>query len=255
MASIIDLLQKLMTHEKSAREIGSTEEAQAFAAKVQTLLTNHKLTMSEVEFEAQEHSNPMGETVVKGSKTNIPSWTVYIQQSLARNYFCTCFGIAGRGDVYFVGRQTDRTAAVQMYIHLVQLGKVFAKKDCAEYTNNTKVSEWISRNRGRCTKQVLDKALKSIKTDFKESFLVGYGGAIQKRLDATRNDLEASADRHGRSMLTRNMATVEDYCAERFETKLVKRTPKPGSQAGLIAGNTRGSQVALNNSRSLGSGA
>jgi hypothetical protein len=246
-----------MTHERSAREIGSTEEAQAFAAKVQTLLTNHKLTMSEVEFEAQELSNPMGETAVKGLKTSIPTWTICIQQALAGNYFCKVFGIVGSGEVYFVGRQTDRTAAVQMYIHLVQLGKLFAKKDCAAYTNTRKVSDWLSDNLARgCARKLLNRALTKIKGDFTKSFLLGYGAAIQTRLDATRSDLDASADTHGRSMIVRNMDCVETYCAERFETKLVKRTPKrPGSDAGLLAGATRGSQVALNNSRSLGSGA
>jgi hypothetical protein len=256
LASIIDLLQKLMTHEKSARAIGSTEEAQAFAAKVQTILTNHKLTMSEVEFEAQKHSNPMGETVVEGSKTNIPTWTLYIQQSLARNYFCKCFGIVGSGQAYFVGRETDRTAAVQMYVYLIQLGEAFAKKDCAAYADSRTILDWASHNAARgCTKKTIDKALKSMKAVFSKSFLLGYGLAIQTRLDTTRKDLDASADSHGRSMIVRNTASVDEYCAERFETKAVVRKPKSGSQAGMIAGAARGSQVALNNSKSLGSGA
>ena len=256
MASIIDLLQKLMTHEKSARAIGSTEEAQAFAAKVQTILTNHKLTMSEVEFEAQKHSNPMGETVVEGSKTNIPTWALYIQQSLARNYFCKCFGIVGSGQAYFVGRETDRTAAVQMYVYLIQLGEAFAKKDCAAYADSRTILDWASHNAARgCTKKTIDKALKSMKAVFSKSFLLGYGLAIQTRLDTTRKDLDASADSHGRSMIVRNTASVDEYCAERFETKAVVRKPKSGSQAGMIAGAARGSQVALNNSKSLGSGA
>lgn len=46
-------IQKLLTHERSAREIGSTAEADAFAAKASELLRKYKLSMSDVELAKQ----------------------------------------------------------------------------------------------------------------------------------------------------------------------------------------------------------
>lgn len=52
--SVMELLAKLMRHEQSAREVGSLAEAEAFASKVQAMLTKHKLEMSEIKFEERE---------------------------------------------------------------------------------------------------------------------------------------------------------------------------------------------------------
>ena len=51
---IIEKLRKLIAHEQSARTIGNIAEAEAFASKIQDLLTAHKLDMSEVDFQARD---------------------------------------------------------------------------------------------------------------------------------------------------------------------------------------------------------
>jgi len=43
----IETLQKLINHEKRAREVGSVHEAAAAAGRIQALLTQHKLTMDD----------------------------------------------------------------------------------------------------------------------------------------------------------------------------------------------------------------
>lgn len=48
---IIEKLRKLIAMEQSARSIGSLAEAEAFASKVQELLSKHKLEMSEIELD------------------------------------------------------------------------------------------------------------------------------------------------------------------------------------------------------------
>jgi hypothetical protein len=40
---IIDLIKKLIRHERSARECSTAEEAAAFAAKIQQLCIEHKI--------------------------------------------------------------------------------------------------------------------------------------------------------------------------------------------------------------------
>lgn len=56
---IIEKLRKLIAMEQSARSIGSLAEAEAFASKVQELLSKHKLEMSEIELDEQEESDPI----------------------------------------------------------------------------------------------------------------------------------------------------------------------------------------------------
>jgi len=48
--AMMTTLRKLITHEKSARSIGSIEEAESFAAKIQELMFKHKLAMTDVEY-------------------------------------------------------------------------------------------------------------------------------------------------------------------------------------------------------------
>src|SRR5450755_4442787 len=48
MANVIELLQKLISHEQSARAIGNTAEADAFAGKIQKLLCDNNLSMADV---------------------------------------------------------------------------------------------------------------------------------------------------------------------------------------------------------------
>jgi hypothetical protein len=57
--TIVAKLRKLVAHERSTRSIGSLAEAETFAAKIQDLLTAHKLSMSEIDFQAREEGEPI----------------------------------------------------------------------------------------------------------------------------------------------------------------------------------------------------
>jgi hypothetical protein len=46
--NVIDTLRKLIAHQKSAEQIGNTEEASAFAQKVQELLVKHQLEAADI---------------------------------------------------------------------------------------------------------------------------------------------------------------------------------------------------------------
>lgn len=47
-ATIIDKVNKLIAHEKSARTIGSIHEADAFFALIESLMKQHKITQDEL---------------------------------------------------------------------------------------------------------------------------------------------------------------------------------------------------------------
>jgi hypothetical protein len=129
VAAIIDRLQKLIAHERSAREVGNIAEAEAFAAKIQTMLTTHKLTMTDVEFEAQDTVDPIGQDEVCLDGRSTPTWQVYLAQSIARNFFCCVLGVSRENRQTFIGRDSDRLAAVEMFRYLVGLGLSLAAKE------------------------------------------------------------------------------------------------------------------------------
>lgn len=53
-SDIIEILRKLIEHEKSANAIGNFAEAEAFAEKIQQLMQAHDLTMADLGWQAPE---------------------------------------------------------------------------------------------------------------------------------------------------------------------------------------------------------
>jgi hypothetical protein len=65
MPKMTELLQKLIAHEQSARAIGNTAEAEAFAMKIADLMFRHNLSMSDVEIKQQEQDEPIDREIVE----------------------------------------------------------------------------------------------------------------------------------------------------------------------------------------------
>lgn len=65
-SAVVEKLQKLINHEKSARSIGSIAEAETFAAKIADLLFTHKLEMSDIEIADEERDEPIAQENVNG---------------------------------------------------------------------------------------------------------------------------------------------------------------------------------------------
>lgn len=58
--SIIEKLRKLIRHERSAREIGSIAEAEAFAERIQSLCDEYNLSISEIDIDEINSTNRLG---------------------------------------------------------------------------------------------------------------------------------------------------------------------------------------------------
>lgn len=76
---VIDKVQKLHAHAESAKKIGNEAEAQAFAAKVQELLTQYKLSMSDVEFARRDDEDPIDQAEVNLTKHGFRTKQVRIE--------------------------------------------------------------------------------------------------------------------------------------------------------------------------------
>ena len=110
---IIEKLQKLMAHEKSAREIGSAAEADAFAAKVSELLLEHKLSMSEVEIANVDQDDPIVDESFwpheHGANFTLRhvSWQLHIAVHVSKLNFCEIMSHWRSNGISIVGRKQD----------------------------------------------------------------------------------------------------------------------------------------------------
>jgi len=144
---ILDKLRKLQAHADSAEEIGNEAEAQAFAAKIQELLTAYKISMSEVRVEGVEEE-PINKTDVYWgtlgmAKHRKPSaWAEMLARIVAKAYYCDFVAVRApkgcRGDTggwigFFVGTDTDRKITIQMYVILSRFIQSEATKAYNEF--------------------------------------------------------------------------------------------------------------------------
>ncbi|QNI37501.1 DUF2786 domain-containing protein [Edaphobacter albus] len=251
MANIIDKLQKLISHERSAREIGNVAEAEAFASKVQRLLAEHKLTMSEVEFEAQDKDNPINceDATFPGSST--PAWMKYLSHGIASSCFCEVYSIARANTQTFVGRDSDRLAAVEMYRYLVATANNLCKKETKTFTEKPAfvLLNKLARHGSKEACAMKSRHLRA----FKASFLLGFGTAIYKRLMDDKRVAEGNASEQAFGLILRDSVAIRRFAEEQFGV-VNGRTVKAGfrSEEGFQAGKAHGYTVALRSRLALG---
>ena len=90
MDKILEKIKKLVAHQESAKQMGSTEEAEAFAVKIQALLNKYNLSL------AQLPADKIEEDVIDlNFKTKIPSIggrsNFQIYSAIAKNNWCKVY--------------------------------------------------------------------------------------------------------------------------------------------------------------------
>ena len=133
---IMDRLKKLILHERSARKIGSAKEAEAFAGKIQQMLFDFKLDISQIDLDQYEEKEPVGKESVeldgihrKGNVKKRQELLWRLAQAVAKAHYCDLLIVPGTARVYFIGRPTDRAVAIEMYHYLVNAEILFASND------------------------------------------------------------------------------------------------------------------------------
>lgn len=182
---IIKKIQKLIAHEKSARQIGNVEEAANFARSIQSLLDKYNLSMSEVEIEIADKSSVDIEAV-GDTLSDIEEWQVILLKNIA---VCNgCYSLVQRtGFQVVIGREIDRKITINLYQYFEKLGQELAEK----YVNDRKTA--ID---GIFTDRILIDLMKTAGSSDeakRKSFLYGYALSISKRLEETSKE-NISAD-------------------------------------------------------------
>lgn len=202
MTPIMDRLQKLIAHEKSARSIGNIEEAEAFAAKVAELLFKHNLSMSDVEIKEQELNEPIAREYVQG-KAGRAVWMEILASAVATSCFCRHLIIGKTSTQIFVGRTSDRQAAAALFRHLV---------GCAVSMCNMEKRNLRDRN------PFLDaRERQKYAHEFGRSYLLGFASAVSRRLEAERRQLEAATQGGTALVLRKNVALDKWWGEQKFK--------------------------------------
>lgn len=239
MENVIEKLQKLLAHERSARTIGNVHEAEAFAAKIADLLFAHKLSMSEVEIEQEERDEPVNQESVDGFRA---PWAGVLAMGVCEASFCRV--LQSHNGYVFIGRLSDRTAAIAMYRYLAAMGKTLCDGELVRYM--------------RSEEYIYDSSFRpGVARTWRVSFLRGYANALHNRLKIERRSLTANAQSSGTSLVyvNKSEAAVDDYVKQTFE-KLRNGSSSSSRvhNGAYAAGRTAGSSVALKSQAALGCG-
>lgn len=172
--AILEKIKKLNAHAESAQAIGNEAEAEAFAAKVQELLTAYKLSMADLGRESRAQAEHIDCLYVTWKDLGLPPkaqrvpWVEQLAILTAKAYYCEYVVSSRFGNIgFFVGTDTDRQVARFMFITLARaLNRLAAE----EY------NKFFYAN-------VVDGHLPKEKRGFKAGFMTGFIRRLSERFD------------------------------------------------------------------------
>ena len=261
---MIEKLRKLIAHERSARSIGNLAEAEAFASKIQDLLTAHKLEMSEVDFQEREDGEPIDWEKVDGNEIAARSnrtkvyWRVMVARTIAKINGCMVVNdTRSRGrSFFFVGRTSDRELAKMLYIYMVELGEELCVKAAREdrevqslkfnvhhSIHSFDVPTWMAA------------AFRSWMKSYRESWKTGFADAIVKRLeDRYEETLKAQAQVSANAIvhIKRDALAVQDFLRGKTKRRRGNVRGDNSNSDGYGRGQSTGNAVNLSPNRFSG---
>lgn len=208
-AKIIDKVKKLHLHATSAKNIGSEAEAQAFAATMQRLMSEHKILMSEVEHAQLDEKDPVDKILWNGDvprgggkrerSTKRVEWTETLAIVVAKAHYCKIILLARSSGLYFCGRESDRVACLETFTYLA---------DCAaEIADKAYRKAYAAHQRGEGPWE----------RGFHRSFLLGFATRLDERYQQEMADMKAKWAASGNALmrLTDALTPVTAWIAQR----------------------------------------
>lgn len=236
MDKIIDRIRKLHAKAESAKEIGSFEEAAAFAAAVEKMLMKYKLSQSTLTFDEKEAEDPLGAHWLnwdkqEGMKTNKRriNWISALTMTVAEAHFCKLVFSRKSSNIIIFGREQDRAVCEYMCVMLVRLGIDLADKAYRKKRYET----W---KKGR-----LEEA-----HGFREAFLFGYVTRLEERYAAMRAE---EVKLHGPGVaivVQRSSEEVEKYRDSQMDVQQKTTKIKADHREGIDQGRAAAEKVNLN---------
>jgi Protein of unknown function (DUF2786) len=188
---IIEQLRKLNAMAESAAEIGNEQEAQAFAAKVQELLTAYKLSQADVGFGPNKPAEePINIAYITWKDLGLESrrtrvgWTERLANFIAQAYYCNFISCGWGGNIgMFVGAETDRKVAVYMFATIGRFLYNLAEKEDRKF----KYQAWVDAGKPATG------ATPGHAHGFKAGFIYGFTNRLKERFDEEINPSNSTA--------------------------------------------------------------
>lgn len=207
----IEKLCKLIAMEKSARTIGSLEEAKAFASKIQELLNEHKLGMDEVEYADREANEPVDWTRVSVAEVGFRETKCkQLWQDLLARAIAECNGCAHVIDIryanrfLFVGRTTDRELCRLLFLYLLELAREMAEKAAEQDKSEQQMKcmgDYIARagddiapTNEKGEPMTFNVVFNNWMRDYRRSWYLGFAKEVISRLYAKKAEMEAKGN-------------------------------------------------------------
>lgn len=172
---ILDKLKKMLAHKSSAEAIGSEAEAQAFAVKIQELLSLHKVELSEVEARKLDEVDPVERRLVDFASASIPlrkgriAWHEAMASIVCGAHFCKFIVCTGSSALWFVGRGTDVSAAEQVFLYLLRVAANLADVEYVKFFHECRKNGDVAKARG-----------------YRGAYLAGFTGRLAERYEEER---------------------------------------------------------------------
>lgn len=237
---ILERLRKLNAMAESAADIGNEAEAQAFAAKVQELLTAYKLSQADIRTGEVKPDEPINITYVSWKDLGMEvrkvriAWAEQLGGLVAQPYYCN-FVICGWGGHIgmFVGAETDRKIAVYMFITLARFFQTLVEREYAVAWRRATSQGDVTTCRG-----------------FKAGFTYGFLSRLSQRFD---EELKPKVDQPVSNSLAivavrkDSLAKVKQWKHEHLDTKPISSTHlSDGSGEGRARGKAAADKLDLN---------
>lgn len=217
---IIDKIRKLEIQSQSAKKIGNEEEALAFAEKVQKLMAQYQVEMSQLEIKEEpiyvEHIpwNNFGHKFVNRRQ----SWIELLSYLVAKQHSCKIVVYPKTNIIKVYGTEINRKIAIHIIGSIVTYINTLANKEYSKFYYECKKTNELHLAKG-----------------FKKSFLFGFIKTLQDRY-------EQMSDERALQVIGKELIRVEEYMKDMNFGKASQLNNNiynyDGFQKGQEAGNT-----------------
>lgn len=226
--TILVKIRKLFNKAESAHELGSMEEATAFAAKAQELLAEHELDMTDVDYAhaleedkmASQYVYPHGKDGKEKWKKSRCAWSEALAGHVAQAHFCKVMVSTGSNGMYFVGRESHREVATYVWQRLC--GEI--ERLCEQEYNKA----WAAHGSGA----------RGFPAAFRNEFVKVVQERYRAEREARRQDLEDSGNGVALIRLDNASEAAARYIQE--EIKISRAAGLKGQWSSNAAGREKG---------------
>jgi hypothetical protein len=228
---IIDKLKKLHNMAEGAAAVGNEAEAQAFAEAFQRMLNQHKLSMSDIDWNNLAKEEPVAEHHIDftkypdfETKRSTIQWESILAAIIAEAHYCQIIRYIGTNRFLLVGRKSDAEVAEYTIMTLLRAADKIAVREYGAYYRKCQAAGDVTRARG-----------------FKDAFLLGFINRIKERYDLARNGDGTST---ALVRIAREKKAVEDFMQAKREAGNLKSLQSRKRWSFNEAGRRRGREVA-----------